>query len=238
MLEKAEKIINNYKPIEKGKYCVYIHISPSNKAYVGITCRKPETRWGVDGKRYFSSANGHFKSAIRKYGWHSFLHHILIQNISKEDAFYLEKTLIKELNLQDRKCGYNIANGGTGGNNKNTFKVNMYDLKGKYIKTFKTLTDASKDLSVDRSRISYACKHNATVKGYQFKYFNGNVNNIDAFIRKNQTKVNQYTLDNVFIKTWNTCKEASEFYDVGVECITRNCKGMTSNSCGYIWKFA
>lgn len=32
--------------MEEKKWCVYIHTSPSNKAYIGITGRKPEERWG------------------------------------------------------------------------------------------------------------------------------------------------------------------------------------------------
>ena len=30
-------------------WCVYRHISQSNKVYIGITSRKPELRWGHTG---------------------------------------------------------------------------------------------------------------------------------------------------------------------------------------------
>lgn len=33
-------------------WCVYRHISPSNKVYIGITSRKPELRWGHNGIYY------------------------------------------------------------------------------------------------------------------------------------------------------------------------------------------
>ena len=34
------------------KFCVYRHTSPPGKYYVGITCQKPETRFGVNGENY------------------------------------------------------------------------------------------------------------------------------------------------------------------------------------------
>lgn len=53
-----------------------MHISPSNKRYIGITSQKPEIRW-ANGKGY--SYNKHFYRAIQKYGWDNFEHRILCQ---------------------------------------------------------------------------------------------------------------------------------------------------------------
>ena len=47
-------------------YCVYMHRNKINdKKYIGITCRKPEHRWGKDGHSYKGQV---FKKAIEKYG--------------------------------------------------------------------------------------------------------------------------------------------------------------------------
>ena len=49
-------------------YTVYQHKNKINgKRYFGITSRKPEERWGYNGRNYKSSP--HFYSAIQKYGW-------------------------------------------------------------------------------------------------------------------------------------------------------------------------
>ena len=49
-LGKSKVIFTDKKQHEK-KWTVYIHISPSNKYYVGITSREPELRW-KNGKGY------------------------------------------------------------------------------------------------------------------------------------------------------------------------------------------
>lgn len=90
-------------------YSVYKHTSPSNKIYIGITCRKPETRWG-GGKNYHH--NSYFTNAINLYGWDNFKHEILFSNLSKEEAISKEKELIKFYQSNIKKFGYNILKGG------------------------------------------------------------------------------------------------------------------------------
>ena len=52
--------------LENNSYTVYVHISPNNKYYVGITRQaNPKNRWSY-GNGYYH--NHHFYSAIKKYG--------------------------------------------------------------------------------------------------------------------------------------------------------------------------
>ena len=68
------------------KYLVYCHTSPSGKKYVGITCQSVENRW-KNGKGYLEYGKGKpqfnkkFINAIKKYGWDSFKHEIIEDNI-------------------------------------------------------------------------------------------------------------------------------------------------------------
>lgn len=94
---------------EERKYCVYMHISPSGKRYIGITGVKPEKRWG-NGKRY--NGNPYLSRAIQKYGWDNFQHIILYKNLTKEEAEQLEIDLIAYYKSNQRDFGYNIENGG------------------------------------------------------------------------------------------------------------------------------
>ena len=96
----------------KKEYCVYIHIFPNGKVYVGQTKRKPEYRFnngeGYKGCKYVYSA-------IKKYGWENIEHKIIKDNLSEEEANYWEDYYISEYKSQDRAYGYNLRSGGTSG---------------------------------------------------------------------------------------------------------------------------
>lgn len=90
-------------------YIVYMHISPSNKVYIGITCQTTKERWR--GGKGYKGCN-HFNSAIKKYGWDSFRHIVLFEGLSKEDAELKEREFITFFDSTNKKKGYNIENGG------------------------------------------------------------------------------------------------------------------------------
>ena len=64
---------------------------------------------------YFGSG-WNLTKAIKKYGKHNFKKEVLEVCESKEDLDNRERFWIKELHAQDRKIGYNIVDGGQGGN--------------------------------------------------------------------------------------------------------------------------
>ena len=99
-------------------FTVYVHITPNNKLYIGITGRNPISRWGR-GKCYYDRHKVRqtpFYNAIVKYGWDNIQHIILMENLSKEVACECEKYLIAKYHTTDRKYGYNITFGGDGTN--------------------------------------------------------------------------------------------------------------------------
>ena len=79
-------------------YTVYKHTAPNGKVYIGITFRKPETRWS-NGNGY--SRQKHFYAAIKKYRWENIKHEILFENLSKEDACQKEIELIAQYKSND-----------------------------------------------------------------------------------------------------------------------------------------
>jgi len=92
------------------KYTVYKHTSPSGKVYIGITCQKPEARWGGNGSGYKHSP--HFMAAINKYGWNNFKHEIICSGLSQEEAESKEIELIRSHKSTDKRFGYNVEFGG------------------------------------------------------------------------------------------------------------------------------
>lgn len=130
-------------------FSVYVHVSPSNKLYFGITQLKPARRWGTNGSGY--RCNSHFWRAIQKYGWENFQHIILLNTISKEVACECEKYLIAKYNTRNPDFGYNYSVGGdkTALGNKlsdeTKEKIRQFQLgRAKSESTRKKLSDAHK----------------------------------------------------------------------------------------------
>jgi len=90
-------------------YCVYKHTAPSGKVYIGITSKRPQTRW-ANGAGYVG--NPHFARAIEKYGWDAITHEVLLAGLTKEEAEAAEVRLIREYRSAERDFGYNIDLGG------------------------------------------------------------------------------------------------------------------------------
>lgn len=66
-------------------YLVYQYINKiDGNQYIGITKRKPEERWGLNGQKYSTSPK--FYEAIQKYDWNNFEHKILETNLTKDEA--------------------------------------------------------------------------------------------------------------------------------------------------------
>jgi hypothetical protein len=90
-------------------FTVYMHITPSNKRYIGITSKDLSERFGSNGCLY---RNQIFGRAIKKYGWDNIEHIIVAQNLTKERAKKLEIELIAKYDTTNPKYGYNRSIGG------------------------------------------------------------------------------------------------------------------------------
>lgn len=170
-------------------YTVYMHITPSNKKYVGITKQKPKDRWNSgSGYRH----NKYFYSAIKKYGWNNIQHEILFEGLTKEEAKDKEIELIALYNLTDRRFGYNITKGGDGlqgmvisKETKKKMSLNHHNVSGtnnpasrsvvnmNNLIVYKTIRDANKSVGKNyrNSSISAVCNGK---RNYAGKDENGN----------------------------------------------------------------
>lgn len=94
----------------KENYCVYMHtLLVDGRKYIGITRQDPKKRWR-NGKGY--ERNEYFTNTINKYGWNSFKHEILFEDLSKESACLKERALIKLFNTTNHNFGFNLTTGG------------------------------------------------------------------------------------------------------------------------------
>lgn len=88
-------------------YLIYKHTSPSGKSYIGQTNNIARRNNSHQSSPHCTA----FSLAIKKYGWNSFNHEILIDNLSGEDANDWEKFYIFIENTIS-PSGYNLQFGG------------------------------------------------------------------------------------------------------------------------------
>lgn len=239
-------------------YTVYMHISPSGKRYIGITCRKPKHRWN-NGKGY--EGNKYFYSAINKYGWDNFEHIIIAKGLDGETAKWLEIELIKEWYTTNKNYGYNITLGGEGGNGyKHTeeFKKRMSERRGKNNPNY------GKPLTVDHKRkISEANrgKNNPNygkhlpeeTKKKMSEAKKGKVCSEEVKRKISKTQKGKYIGENnpmakIVIcittgKIFYTAKEGAEYYNCSNSNICQNCKrnresaGKLPDGTPLVWRY-
>lgn len=121
--------------------------------------------------------------------------------------------------------------------------VDQYDLSGKFIKTFNSISDACRELNVNESssHISECCMGKIrSVYGYIWRYHGEPLGNYND-LRK--VYINKYDLDDNFIITYNSLKEAcldigKEYNDTVAGNIRRCCKGERKTAYKFKWKYA
>jgi group I intron endonuclease len=144
------------------RYSVYMHVSPSHKIYIGITCQEDLNRRWQNGTGYRTQQK--FYRAIKKYGWDNFKHVILAQGLTKEEAEQREIDLIKQFDSTNPQNGYNIENGGnvTGTHSEETkLKISMAQRGSKnhaYGKPSPTRGKKASQEAVEKNRLAHTGK--------------------------------------------------------------------------------
>lgn len=113
LVKQEPQLITNYTTTityeEPWTWTVYVHISPTGRAYVGQTRQKPVTKRWANGKGYKN--NPDFWEDICYYGWENFQHIILRENIptwescQRSERYYIRK-------YDAFETGYNRDKGG------------------------------------------------------------------------------------------------------------------------------
>ena len=209
-----------------GNYCVYKHVSPSGKIYIGITGKNPIHRWN-GGNGYKS--NTHFWRAICKYGWDSFQHEIIIDSLSKSDAAKLEKELIKLYKSNDQKYGYNITDGGeTNILPASSLKKISEANKGHTVsdETRKRMSESRKQLLKRNPRlVATRCGSKMTAE-HKEKFLLAGQRSIKKQIQCIETGI-------IYESLTAACKSVG----VNITCLSEMLHGKQKSAGGYTWRF-
>lgn len=152
---------------DKRTYCVYRHIAPNGKCYIGITKQEPERRF-QNGMGYKTQEV--FWRAINKYGWDSFKHEILESGLTEKRASELEDHYIKNVYHSFAPNGYNTAEGGIKGKNLTKPIIQYYN--NEPVNFFEGISYASKCLGIAQQTIRSHIGKNNAVGGYHFEQMN------------------------------------------------------------------
>lgn len=249
----------------KNSYYIYKHTFPNNKVYIGITSKKPEYRWGKEGKEYWYSNRKMFY-AIKKYGWNNIIHDILFNNLTKEEAHKKEIELIELYNSTDSKMGYNLSTGGHGFNglkhtNETKTKISVAikehfssdearqrlrdSHKGKvHTEEEKTkIRDAQiqRMKSIEaREKIGLSLKNKIVSETTKQKMSaSAKLRGISKQTLEGNIKaVNQFDLSGKFIKHWKQMRQASNELNISIGNISSVCSGKRKTAGGFMWKYA
>ena len=188
--------------MENRDYSVYCHTNKANgKHYFGVTKNSVEYRAGAKGGKYRQCT--YFHNAIQKYGWDNFTHEVVADGLTKEEASEYEKILIDFFSANDREHGYNIQPGGlhAGGMSPEGFKrfieaskeankkpVVSFDLNGKRLMEFESITDAANYYGISDSGIESALsQENKTCEKMLFRW----ASDVQGFIDMSEDYLNE-----------------------------------------------
>ncbi len=192
---------------ETSNYKVYVYTNKINgKRYVRQTSKTLIQRAHKNGSGYYSCPI--FSKAIKKYGWDNFEPHIAFDNLTHEEANRIEKYLIKILRTQDRNYGYNMGDGGTGGNNYKAYPVNQYNLNGNFIAHYNSQMEAAEKIGCSLRGVRTACDKHWSIYGYLIRFDSEPAPK--PYVKQTQRTILQFSLDGKIKNTFLSITRASE----------------------------
>lgn len=205
----------------------------NDKVYIGITLQKVEYRWR-NGEGY--KLQTYFYNAIQKYGWDNFMHEVLFDNLSKEEAEQKEIELISYYNSKNPKFGYNIQSGGYSSDAEYLEKP-VICIETKII--YKSATDANRKLGISNATISSCCRgENKEAGGFHWMFADEYDDNraLEWLENAKSKKCKEvYCIDTG--KTYSSIRDASLYTGIGTNVIGSCCSGELTHAGNLMWLY-
>lgn len=219
------------------KYIVYMHTSPNNKKYIGITSQHPNRRWRKNGDGY--KDNPYFWRAIQKYGWDNFRHDILFSDLTKEEAEKKEIELIAYYRSNNADFGYNMSIGGESGSKgykytneqrKHMSEVHKGEKNGMYGKRHTKET-------IEKGRIAHLRENLSEDTIYKMSIAKKGKKRSDESIRKQIETISNKVICVETSMIYNGTKEAGRLNNIDPSCIAKVCRGERKTAGGFHWYY-
>ena len=227
--------MDNTRP-KQGYGYIYKYTSPSGKSYIGQAINSLKQRAGHNGKQYKGCAQ--FYQAIQKYGFENFEVEILAE-VPQEQLNEMETKYIQIFNTLSPN-GYNISAGGKSFSyNREKRKVYQYSTEdGHLIKEWNSRKDAEQSFGVSTPVLQSVLEGRSfTQWGYHWSYLKMDKFPInERLINPTEKKVEMYSLQGEYIKSFKSIAEAARETDSERSAIKRCCRGELHYHNGFIWK--
>ena len=144
-------------------WCVYMHVFPNGKRYIGAATGNGRKRWGAGGNKY--SLQPLVWSAIQEFGWDNIEHLIVASELTHEEALRMESALIKEYKTfpPELGFGYNSTSGGFERTPTDEVRARI----GSSVKKMwededfkKRMSELHSEISARNNNVQYLIKHN------------------------------------------------------------------------------
>ncbi len=183
------------------------------------------------------------KSKTHKVNW--------IKNLKNKNLLpYMEILEEVETNWQDREKFYiskyrkiypltNLTDGGDGAKGlipTQTKPVDCYTLKGVYIRSFSSISEAAKTFNIKASHISYCCKHKLKSAGNMLWVYKGERLN-NAPLNKKAKPIIQESLKGVLIREYSSITEAAFTLNCKPSNISRVLRGLRKKFRNSVFKY-
>ena len=237
--------------MQRSNYCVYKHTCVASgasygKVYIGITCQKPEARWGAAGQNYKHCL--YFDNAIKKYGWENFSHEILATGLYRSEAARLERKYIKQYHANDPQHGFNLTAGGdhlAGAECPTSRPVVAFDaVSGIRVSDYGSIAEAEREIGGSPESVLYGKAK--TTQGLIIRYYDDVgatmiLPESDRFVPRSQPgkerPISQYDLQGNYITSYKSASAAAAMTGISVDSIGNAVRLISKSAGGFQWRF-
>ena len=227
-------------------YIVYKTTNLINgKIYVGVHRTNPDIfdgyiGCGVSKKDQKKKTKG-FPKAVQKYGYENFKRETLFIFPDTEEGkelAYKKESEIVNIDFIKRIDTYNLSVGGIMPQYEHSKEIAQYTLEGKFIRVWNSIKEAEESLNLT-SIIGNLKGKTKYCGNFQWKYYDGNTNDIPAVIRKEKI-IYQFDLQGNLIKCWKSIAEAASTFsntNSARSAIWNVCNSKSNQAYGYFWSY-
>ena len=200
-----------------GKIYIGVHKTSNPNVFDGYIGNGIEVGWTI------KNPHTAYQNALKKYGYSNFQRNTLYVFDSPEEAYNKEAEIVT-LDFVKSKDNYNTALGGI--HPGTTYKsIYQYDLNGKFIKEWWSITEAYNYYGCYSNRFNMAIKDKRSAFNSYWSDKKVDILDISEYRKSMHSEIYQYDLEGNFIKYYDHIKDILKEYDFKLNtlkgCVSR-----------------